>query len=127
MLDSQNFWRVVAYRASVLSTDGNGQPWDTFGSYAAPDAYARLTIAGVSNTTAVDYDTYQPLWNQSLIDAKASVIKSSTAVSVYDSDLLTAELIGSCSPVITDADLLAGSKLIKNCGRCDITLLFFSL
>ncbi|MFH2010252.1 MAG: C2 domain-containing protein [bacterium] len=120
-------WRVVAFSASILPTDPNGQPWDSTPAYADPDPYVFMKIGSQTKYSSEKQDTLYPLWNEALIDASALAIQSGLHVEIWDSDLLTNELIGSCDPWVSDADLLNEVKTVTGCGRADITLMFYVL
>ena len=124
-LDPAGKWQVAAYSASIQATN-NGSPWDTFAATAKPDPYVEITTGGTTKSSSYKSDTLMPFWNENVIQATAGQLKSSFVLRIWDDDWGFDDLIGKCTPAITDSILL-GSALTITCGKASVVLYFYSL
>ena len=127
VLDPGSLWRVQVFSASVMPTDGNGQPWDVSGPFVNPDPFVVVKIGGVSKSTSTKQDTLKPVWDEAVMNPPATQILNAFDLEIWDSDVLANDSIGKCQAGVTAADLFNGYKTVVSCGRADITLHFYAM
>jgi len=122
-------WKVTVVSAEVLLATAGGKVWDpgALPGFLEPDVFVELISGTQKGNSGTKDNTNTPLFNDLVITAKASELKQSVIVKVWDEDPIPPDqLIGTCNVTFNGTDLLAGTFTVTDCGGIDAKTVNFS-